>query len=266
MQVPIERKDTSSSSDEDNHVNESPIMSPTKKMPRIPPNHTFIRIQTKPPPPPPPPLPSTTTTTDEKPRNEPLLTANTLFVCDADADRALGHNLMDTNARKHLVIANRSDLFRYPADNVDKEWLIHKRVLSPSNKHMPLLLLVMDDILRIAKGAEYQKRGNLQLYQLNGFKLPEFILHKMRVIAQGTRIVKTSNHSLIKTAITSTITSAITTIVPSVTTTMVTVKAATSATATSNNNNHHRMDNNMVSMDGNIRYTIHSQFYKLILF
>lgn len=108
--------------------------------------------------------------------NVSSLTQDTMFVLDYKANRALGF----VDNYKDRLSSQHPELMRYLTDSNDKEWLIHKRILSPSHKSFRILLLLMDDVHKIAQTNDYQSR-NLKLSELVGFKLPDFMLQKMRM-------------------------------------------------------------------------------------
>lgn len=104
--------------------------------------------------------------------------ADTLFVLDHKANRALGY--LD-NFKEHLSNDN-PDLIRYVADVQDKEWLVSNRILTPNFKNLRISMMVMGEVCKVAQSPEYRSRPNLKLTELVGFKVSEVMLQKMRVM------------------------------------------------------------------------------------
>lgn len=78
------------------------------------------------------------------------------------------------------MINQHPELIRYLTDAQDKDWLIQQRLLSPSQRTYRILLFVLDEVSKIAHTDEYRLRPNSKLNELTGFKVPEFMLQKMK--------------------------------------------------------------------------------------
>lgn len=102
------------------------------------------------------------------------LTSETLFIFDFKANRAVGYFDRERLMNKH------PELIRYLTDHQDKDWLIQQRLLSPSQRTYRIILFVLDEVVKIANSDEYRSRPNLKLNELTGFKVPEFMLQKMK--------------------------------------------------------------------------------------
>lgn len=107
--------------------------------------------------------------------NSAILCTDTLFVLDYKANRALGF------VEKERLTSLHPELMRYIVDGDDKEWLIQNRILSPSYKHFRVLLLVLDEVNKLAHSEEYQSRSTLKLNELSGFKVADFMVQKMKI-------------------------------------------------------------------------------------
>lgn len=102
------------------------------------------------------------------------LTTETLFIFDFKANRALGY------FDRERLINQHPELIRYLTDAQDKDWLIQQRLLSPSHRTYRILLFVLEEVSKIAHTDEYRLRPNSKLNELTGFKVPEFMLQKMK--------------------------------------------------------------------------------------
>lgn len=103
------------------------------------------------------------------------ITSETLFIFDFKANKALG-----CFERDRLLTNQHPELIRYLLDAQDKDWLIQNRILSPTYRGFRILLLVLDEVHKIAQSDQYRKRVNMRFNELSGFKVPGFVLHKMR--------------------------------------------------------------------------------------
>lgn len=108
--------------------------------------------------------------------NVSSITSDTLFILDFKANRALGfiENHRDRLTNQH------PELVRYLTDNHDKDWLIGHKILPPSYKHFRVLLLVLGEVCKIAQSDSYRLRHTLKLNELVGFKLPDFMMFKLK--------------------------------------------------------------------------------------
>lgn len=107
--------------------------------------------------------------------NSANLTIDTLFVLDYKANRALGF------VERERLTSLHPELIRYIVDGEDKEWLIQRRILPPAYKHFRVLLLVLDEVSKLAQSEEYCKRTTLKLNELTGFKVADFMVRKMKI-------------------------------------------------------------------------------------
>lgn len=103
------------------------------------------------------------------------LNTETLFLLDYKANRALG---FADNSRERLA-SKHPELIRYLPDVTDKEWLCQQKIIVPANRGSRFLLLVHSEVCKIAATEEYRVKAKLS--ELDGFKLPEFILQKMKI-------------------------------------------------------------------------------------
>lgn len=114
-------------------------------------------------------------------RSKPLLwnaanlSTETYFVLDYKANRALGF------VEKERLTSLHPELMRYIVDADDKDWLIQHRILSPAYKHFRVLLLVLDEVNKLAQSDEYRSRSTLKLNELSGFKVADFMVQKMKI-------------------------------------------------------------------------------------
>lgn len=99
--------------------------------------------------------------------------SDTLFVMGARANKALG--LGATRGRLYI---KHPEVFKYTADQDDKQWLYEKHLM-PATGGKTYLLLV-DDIKELAQSDEYRNNPGLLLDELVGFTVPESMLEKMR--------------------------------------------------------------------------------------
>ncbi|XP_074641287.1 uncharacterized protein LOC141899034 [Tubulanus polymorphus] len=102
------------------------------------------------------------------------------FVMGAKANKALG--LGNTRGRLYIKHPN---VFKYSGDQDDKQWLYE-------HGHMPAVggkayMLLTEDIKDLAETAEYKDSPGLLLHHLEGFTVPEWMLHKMRNQMNGMR-------------------------------------------------------------------------------
>lgn len=104
------------------------------------------------------------------------LTSDTLFILDYKANRALGfiENHIDRLTNQH------PELVRYLIDSTDKDWLIQHKILPPTHKHFRVMLLVLGEVCKIAQSDSYRLRHTLRLNELVGFKLPDFMMFKLK--------------------------------------------------------------------------------------
>lgn len=157
MQGPCKRKDSTSSSSEVSSSDQSPTHHIVKRLP------TNFQIKT-------------ITRPKQVFWNVSSITSDTLFILDYKANRALGfiENHRDRLTNQH------PELVRYLTDNQDKDWLIQHKILPPTYKHFRVLLLVLGEVCKIAQSDSYRGRHTLKLNELVGFKLPDFMMFKLK--------------------------------------------------------------------------------------
>ncbi|XP_022692918.1 deoxynucleotidyltransferase terminal-interacting protein 1-like isoform X2 [Varroa jacobsoni] len=110
----------------------------------------------------------------EGPRWDPArLSTETLFVMGARANKALG-----LGAQRGRLYMKHQDVFRYCGDAEDKLWLYEQNLMPSAGGRAFLLLL--DDIKHLAQTEEYKDAPGVQVDDLEGFKVPEFMINKMR--------------------------------------------------------------------------------------
>lgn len=80
---------------------------------------------------------------------------------------------------KERLASKHPELIRYLPDTSDKDWLIQQKVLPSVHRTNRILLLVHDEVCKIAQTDEYRNKL-IKLNDLEGFKVPEFILQKMK--------------------------------------------------------------------------------------
>lgn len=62
--------------------------------------------------------------------------------------------------------------------------MIKQRLLSPAYKHVRFLMLVYDEVIKISQTEEYRHKSPAKINALTGFKVPDFILQKMKIFFQ----------------------------------------------------------------------------------
>lgn len=106
------------------------------------------------------------------------LNTDTLFVLDFKANKAFGFS---PEVNKGRLASKHPELIRYLPDGHDKDWMIQQNILSPQNKNLKFLMLVHDEVVKISQTEEYQNKVQINLAELDGFKVPGFILQKMKI-------------------------------------------------------------------------------------
>lgn len=127
--------------------------------------------------------------------NIAAITPETLFIFDFKANRALGYFERERLTNQH------PELIRYMTDSNDKEWLIQQRLLSPTHRNFRILLLVLDEVVKVSQSEECRKRTNLRLNELTGFKVPESMQNKMKIffneLSQKSKTLAASSTSYV---------------------------------------------------------------------
>lgn len=106
------------------------------------------------------------------------LNTETMFVLDFKANRAFGFS---PELHKERLASKHPELIRYLPDNHDKDWMIQQKILSPANKNIRFLMLVYDEVIKISQLEEYRNKPQIKINDLECFKVPEFILQKMKI-------------------------------------------------------------------------------------
>lgn len=106
------------------------------------------------------------------------LNTDTLFVLDFKANRAFGFS---PELHKERLASKHPELIRYLPDGHDKDWMIQQKILSPANKNVRFLMLVFDEVVKVSQTEEYRNKPQIKLSDLEGFKVPDFILQKMKI-------------------------------------------------------------------------------------
>ncbi len=106
------------------------------------------------------------------------LNTETMFVLDFKANRAFGFS---PELHKERLASKHPELIRYLPDNHDKDWMIQQKILSPANKNVRFLMLVYDEVMKVSQTDEYRNKPQIKINDLEGFKVPEFILQKMKI-------------------------------------------------------------------------------------
>ncbi|XP_045518917.1 uncharacterized protein LOC123710777 isoform X1 [Pieris brassicae] len=105
--------------------------------------------------------------------NPARLTQDTLFIMGSHAHKVLGLG----NSRGRLY-TRHADLLRYPADSADKEWIAsHNLVNAVGGK---TYIMVLEDIEELAHSETYKHNSLPLLGELTGFKVPLFMLRKIK--------------------------------------------------------------------------------------
>lgn len=150
FKVPIKRKDppiklTRSLSDQNPIHKRPPIAFQSKSITR--PNHIILSV---------------------------TLTTDTLFTFDFKAHEAFDY------APNERLIYKYPDLIHYVIDPHDTDWFIQQRILSPIHRNTQILLLTIEEVNRIAHTDILKNQIYPKPIELLGFKIPEFMLQKMR--------------------------------------------------------------------------------------
>lgn len=112
------------------------------------------------------------------------LTTDTLFTFDFKVHEAFDY------APNDRLIYKYPDLIHYIIDTHDKDWFIQQRILSPIHRNSQILLLTIDEVNRIAHSDILKNQPYPKPIELLGFKIPEFMLQKMRKYVNEKRDVR----------------------------------------------------------------------------
>ncbi|XP_055298585.1 deoxynucleotidyltransferase terminal-interacting protein 1 [Sitodiplosis mosellana] len=102
------------------------------------------------------------------------LTTDTLFTFDFKVHEAFDYGPNDRLINKY------PDLIRYIIDVQDKDWFIQQRILSPIHRTSQIMLFTIEEVNRIAHSDILRNQPYRKPIELLGFKIPEFMLQKMR--------------------------------------------------------------------------------------
>lgn len=120
----------------------------------------------------------------EGPKWDPdRITSKTLFIMGAKANKVLGYG--QTRGRLYV---RHPELLRYSGDQEDKEWLSGKNLMPPSGGKAYLMLL--EDIKELTQSDDYKNSPHLQLSELKGFEVPQFLINKIRAFIEEVRTDK----------------------------------------------------------------------------
>lgn len=120
----------------------------------------------------------------EGPKWDPdRITNKTLFIMGAKANKVLGYG--QTRGRLYV---RHPELLRYSGDQEDKEWLSGKNLMPPSGGKAYLMLL--EDIKELTQSDDYKNSPHLQLNELKGFEVPQFLMNKIRSFMDEVRTDK----------------------------------------------------------------------------
>lgn len=101
----------------------------------------------------------------------------------AKANKVLGYG--QTRGRLYV---RHPELLRYSGDQEDKEWLAGKNLMPPSGGKAYLMLL--EDIRELTQNDDYRSSPHLQLNELKGFEVPQFLINKIRAFMEEVRTDK----------------------------------------------------------------------------
>lgn len=108
--------------------------------------------------------------------NTSNISTETKFILDVEANQAFG---LGTDGRERLA-SKHPELIRYLPDEEDRNWLVQEKVIPAQNKNSRFLFLVFDEVIKLSQSETYRNRDNLNLQMLHAFKVPNFIIMKMR--------------------------------------------------------------------------------------
>ncbi|KAM9409138.1 deoxynucleotidyltransferase terminal-interacting protein 1-like [Pholidichthys leucotaenia] len=126
-----------------------------------------------------------------KPKSEPIvregpkwdparLTESTTFVLGSRANKALG--MGGTRGRIYI---KHADLFKYPADVKDKQWLTEKHHMRVTGGKIAYLL-VEEDIQELSR-TEYKDCPYVRMDEMKPFSVPLWMLEKMQKVMEAQR-------------------------------------------------------------------------------
>ncbi|CAB4069171.1 DNTTIP1 [Lepeophtheirus salmonis] len=102
------------------------------------------------------------------------ISSETVFVLGSKANKALGYQ---TTLGK--LYSQHPDVFKYPADNQDKEWLAKELIMSTTGGKA--FIMVLEDIFELSNLPVYCPSTRIRTSELTGFKIPEFMMEKIKI-------------------------------------------------------------------------------------
>lgn len=93
----------------------------------------------------------------------------------------------------------QNSFLRYSGDQEDKEWLAKNQYMSTTGGKA--YLMVLSDILELMESSDYASNARSQPAELMGFRVPDFMIEKMRSFADQVRTDPTvSDEELLRSA------------------------------------------------------------------
>ncbi|XP_055911904.1 deoxynucleotidyltransferase terminal-interacting protein 1 [Eupeodes corollae] len=109
--------------------------------------------------------------------NTAAISTETNFVLDVQANQAFGFG---TDGKERLA-SKHPELIRYLPDGQDRDWLVEQKIIPAQNRNSRFLFLIHDEVKTLGETALYKDRENLNLSILHIFKIPNFIIQKMKL-------------------------------------------------------------------------------------
>ncbi|CAK8678639.1 unnamed protein product [Clavelina lepadiformis] len=111
------------------------------------------------------------------------LTVGTEFVMGTKANRALG-----LGATRGRIYMKHPDLFKYAGDHEDKKWMVkHNCMAATGGKNT--FIMMAEDVMHLFE-TEYKDSPGTMAEELQFFKLPEFVLQKMRKAMVNEKVLR----------------------------------------------------------------------------
>ncbi|XP_055841786.1 deoxynucleotidyltransferase terminal-interacting protein 1 [Episyrphus balteatus] len=109
--------------------------------------------------------------------NTAAISTETNFVLDVQANQAFGFG---TDGKERLA-SKHPELIRYLPDGQDRDWLVEQKIIPSQNRNSRFLFLIYDEVKTLGQTDLYKDRDNLNLSILHVFKIPNFIIQKMKL-------------------------------------------------------------------------------------
>lgn len=109
--------------------------------------------------------------------NTANISTETRFLLDVQANQAFGFG---TDGRERLA-SKHPELIRYLPDGQDRDWLVQQKIIPEQNRNSRFLFLIYDEVMKLGQSELYRNRENLNLQILHAFKIPNFIIQKMKI-------------------------------------------------------------------------------------